>query len=200
MHLQLWLYIGIVITATIVACLAVVWLCRRKRTATQQLQLRFRRYCHKELASKREITSSKYSPFFERMKHTPSVRLSNKDFMTVNGKGVPIQPLFIQWSVHRYGKRPFRRYYLVAMRVQGDIEDQELTYTMYEHRFVGLFALHRDPEWRHREFTMPVAMLATLPGEMMNYWRRHIDRGWHSPAKRENTTQVLETFAQHLRF
>lgn len=200
MNFTLWLLLsGCVVVATVGAAI-MIRTYRQPKTKSRLLQLRFRHYCRSKLATRTEITVSSYSLFFERMKQAAPKPLSVDDFIDRDSRGIPLQPLFIQWSIHRYGKHPFRRYYLVAVRVKGDIKEQELTYTIYEHRFAGLFALRHNPEWRTREFTIPVSAFAMLPDDMIHHWRRHIDRGWGSTATREDAAQVLTVFAEHLNF
>lgn len=121
---------------------------------------RFRRFCRRYMTYSVDVGNNLDSPFYERMFQDRATHVQKSDLLINRGRQYQPDLMDIKWHCLRYGDWPSRRYYLVSVLVEADIETQTLTYVLYENRFSGPFALWRMPKRRRREFTQPVSDFA----------------------------------------
>lgn len=163
---------------------------------------RLRRFLRDRLLLNHNPQVGTYSgnKFCDRAWQDLSAALEQKDFLPAAAGG-NANTLEIGWAAHRYGTAPFSRYYLVTHIIEGDVERQEVTFHVYERRFAGMFALHRQPIWRKREITVPVGAIKGDRQNARNVWEPGIDQGWSRvEALGRMPIDRLAHFREHLGF
>ncbi len=108
------------------------------------------------------------------------------------------------WLAARFGTWLNRRYYLVAVRIEGDFWTQDITYRLYEYRFAGIGKFHRYPLSRERILpslkASDVALRYDPTDPRKPYFDAAIDRGWTGHERRVSILHTLETFGRRLGF
>lgn len=161
---------------------------------------RLRGFFHTSLRQNRAIGTDTSGSVFEHLYADPKAQLERDDSLDRLDETMPRGLVAIFWTAFRFGDYPFSRYYLVHTKVWGNIETQELTYVMFEYRFAGFFALRRQPKRRIRSITLTTDYIGTHFEKATELWQEKVDRNWTGEEPQDNTVQVVDTFAPHLRF
>lgn len=163
--------------------------------SSKELSQRFKDFTRQTLRRKSREAVRLEGRLFKRRAEDPLARITREDFMTPTSLGATMGLLEIQWVAVRAGSWWNRRYYLVAVRVVGNVLTQELHYELIEYRFAGIGKFQRDPQRRQRHATMSSpydpTLLSCLDG---------IDNGWIDRERRIAKEQVLKRFDEHLHF
>jgi hypothetical protein len=163
--------------------------------SSKELSQRFKDFTRQTLRRKSREAVRLEGRLFKRRAEDPLARITREDFMTPTSLGATMGLLEIQWVAVRAGGWWNRRYYLVAVRVVGNILTQELYYELIEYRFAGIGKFQRDPQRRKRRVAMSQPYDPTTLSCLDD-----LDKHWTGSERRFAREQVLERFKDHLRF
>lgn len=139
--------------------------------------------------------------FFERAEGDLTAKIERDDFITPTSLGSRSGLLEAHWLAARFGTWLNYRYYLAAVRIEGNFETQQITYTSYEYRFAGLYKLRRNPLHRRRILPpLPVSeVVLHYNPSVLPCWGG-IDTNWTGRERRTDIVRVLESFGKRLNF